>query len=67
MYLKWKEEHYNEEFSEAQKGKHSKPHKPHKHKEYPQEWIDQAKVLGQKDWCSKYTNQPNLYQRFKKM
>ena len=38
----------------------------HKRKEYPQEWKDAAKVLGQKEWCSKYTNQPSLYQRLKK-
>lgn len=55
-------EEYLEEISKA----HSVPHKPHKRKEYPQEWKDAAKVLGQKEWCSKYTNQPSLYQRLKK-
>lgn len=67
MYKNWKKEHYGEEFSEAQKGKHSKPHKPHKTKEYPQEWKEQAKILGQKEWCEKYTNQPKLYQNLKKL
>ena len=52
-------EEYLEEISKA----HSVPHK---RKEYPQEWKDAAKVLGQKEWCSKYTNQPSLYQRLKK-
>ena len=55
-------EEYLEEISKA----HSVAHKPHKRKEYPQEWKDAAKVLGQKEWCSKYTNQPSLYQRLKK-
>lgn len=55
-------EKYLEEISKA----HSVTHKPHKRKEYPQEWKDAAKVLGQKEWCSKYTNQPSLYQRLKK-
>lgn len=55
-------EEYLEEISKA----HSVTHKPHKRKEYPQEWKDAAKVLGQKEWCSKYTNQPSLYQRLKK-
>ena len=55
-------EEYLEKISKA----HSVPHKPHKCKEYPQEWKDAAKVLGQKEWCSKYTNQPSLYQRLKK-
>ena len=55
-------EEYLEEISKA----HSVTHKPHKRKEYPQEWKDAAKVLGQKEWCIKYTNQPNLYQRLKK-
>ena len=55
-------EEYLEEISKA----HSVAHKPHKRKEYPQEWKDEAKVLGQKEWCSKYTNQPSLYQRLRK-
>ena len=55
-------EEYLEKISKA----HSVTHKPHKCKEYPQEWKDAAKVLGQKEWCSKYTNQPSLYQRLKK-
>ena len=58
-------EEYLEEISKAHSVTH-KPHKPHKRKEYPQEWKDAAKVLGQKEWCSKYTNQPSLYQRLKK-
>ena len=56
------EEEYLTSISKA----HSVTHKQHKRKEYPQEWKDAAKVLGQKDWCNKYTNQPSLYQRLKK-
>lgn len=61
-------EEYLEEISKAHSVPHKphKPHKPHRRKEYPQEWKDAAKVLGQKEWCSKYTNQPSLYQRLKK-
>ena len=61
-------EEYLEEISKAHSVAHKphKPHKPHKRKEYPQEWKDAAKVLGQKEWCSKYTNQPSLYQRLRK-
>ena len=61
-------EEYLEEISKAHSVTHKphKPHKPHKRKEYSQEWKDAAKVLGQKEWCSKYTNQPSLYQRLKK-
>ena len=58
-------EEYLEKISKAHSVPHV-PHKPHKRKEYPQEWKDAAKVLGQKEWCSKYTNQPSLYQRLKK-
>lgn len=59
------EEEYLNNVSKAHSVQH-KQHKPHKRKEYPQEWKDAAKVLGQKDWCNKYTNQPSLYQRLKK-
>lgn len=55
-----------EEYLASISKSHSVQHKQHKRKEYPQEWKDAAKVLGQKEWCSKYTNQPSLYQRLKK-
>ena len=60
VYFFYGEEDYLKETSKAHSVKHRK------HKEYPQEWKDAAKVLGQKDWCNKYTNQPSLYQRLKK-
>ena len=59
------EEEYLDSISKAHSVQH-KQHKQHKRKEYPQDWKDAAKVMGQKDWCSKYTNQPKLYQRLKK-
>ena len=55
-----------EEYLASISKSHSVQHKQHKRKGYPQEWKDAAKVLGQKEWCSKYTNQPSLYQRLKK-
>ena len=53
MYLKYKEQHYGKEFSEAQKGKHSKPHKPHK-QSWTQEELEDAKKLSFKEWKEKY-------------
>ena len=66
MYLKWKEEHYGEEFSEAQKGKHSKPHKPHK-QNWTQEMLEDSKKLSFTDWAKKYNKSNTLYYKLKKM
>ena len=63
------EDEYLSSISKAHSVEHKKHKKHERHKaykEYPQEWKDAAKVLGQKDWCNKYTNQPSLYQRLKK-
>ena len=72
MYLKYKEQHYGKEFSEAQKGKHSNPHKPHKpHKSHKQSWtqeeLEDAKKLSFKEWKEKYNKSNTAYYKLKKM
>lgn len=62
LYLKYKKEHYNEEFSKAQKGKHSKPHKPHS---YDPQMIEDAKSMTGRAWCKKYNKSNTLYKKLK--
>lgn len=62
LYLKYKKEHYNEEFSKAQKGKHSKPHKPHN---YDPQMIEDAKNMTGRAWCEKYNKSNTLYRKLK--
>lgn len=65
LYLKYKKEHYNEEFSKAQKGKHSKPHKPHKPHNYDPQMIEEAKSMRCNEWKRKWGKSDTLYRKLK--
>lgn len=62
LYQRYKKEHYNEEFSKAQKGKHSKPHKPHN---YDPQMIEDAKSMKCNEWRRKWKKSDTLYRKLK--
>lgn len=65
LYLKYKKEHYGEEFSKVQKGKHSKPRKAYKAHDYDPQMIEDAKNMTGRSWMKKYSRSNSLYKKLK--